>query len=128
MNRQLYYNFLLDLSNSNGFFDINNLNDVNGQILNKFFNPNVRFKTVDSSKDNIVNKTCNMTKTHNEVNIHTENKYVLPYENYPNYNNPQQSYGGSNVFRSQRKQTTYKEGPYQVDEEKLDKVFKRSFF
>lgn len=100
-----------------GFSQIKDINGDNDKILNKFFNP--RFKTIDKKAENL---TCNSSKkTHQEINIHSETNIPL-WNNRDNFNNQ----FGSNTFRSRKKQYVIKEGPYQVDQDKLDKVFKKS--
>ena len=103
---------------------------MNNAIVNKIFNPNVRFKTVDKTikNNNENNETCNNTiKTHHEMNFHSETTIPLS-NNQRIFNLGQFSDRNSNLFRKKNQKTIIKEGPYQVDQNKLDKVFKRSYF
>ena len=101
--------------NKDGVYHINDLANVNNHMISKFLHPNVRFKTLEPASED---KTCNATKKiHQEISFQTQTN--IPYT------------GNSNYFSSnnkQKRQTIFKEGPYQVDQDKLDKVFKRSFF
>lgn len=106
---------------------------MNNAIVNKIFNPNVRFKTIDKvgkaiKNNNENNETCNNTiKTHHEINFHSETTIPLS-NNQKNFNSGQFSDRNSNFFRKKKQNIIIKEGPYQVDQNKLDKVFKRSYF
>jgi len=102
---------------------------MNNQIVNKLFNPNVRFKTVDKPMRKNSNDTCNVTqKSHHEINIHSETNIPLTPPNSNGNGNfrPEYSGMGSNFFHNRNQKIIIKEGPYQVDQDKLDKVFKRS--
>lgn len=83
---------------------------MNSAIVNKIFNPNVRFKTIDKNK-NENNETCNNTiKTHHQMNFHSET--TIPLSNNQNiFNSGQFSNRNSNFFRKKTQKTIIKEGP-----------------
>lgn len=99
------------------------LSRSNDNLIKNYFTPEVRFKTMEdnSTKKNI---SCNtMFKNHQEVSFHSEVK--IPVNNLNNYYG--HFFNQNNLFRKSNRKII-KDGPYQVDQNKLDNVFKRSIF
>lgn len=110
-------NYLLDVGK------LSELSRSNENLIKNYFTPEVRFKTMEDNNTNH-NISCNTTfKNHKEVSFHSEVK--IPVANLNNY------YGNfvnqNNLFLKS-KSKIIKDGPYQVDQNKLDNVFKRSMF